>query len=303
MGYPLNGSLNKNSSIKPIASTKKQSNIKEIEFYIDMILPIETNLKIKSNSNKKIITKVNKKSRKNLESHKRINKLKIKPNRVKRTPYKIFTLKRTVGVSVAILFFILFIFNVIIPTMQGSMKFLIVLSGSMEPSLNRGDILVIEETNPEEIKLHDVITFTRPDNPNNYITHRVVNITDNEKDGYGFQTQGDANEKPDISIVVPSKVVGKVGFVIPYLGYLPFFAKSFYGFLVFIIIPGLLIISFETRNILKNSKGQIHKKYIKKSIKFNINNDVKKDKKNTLSLHQDSNFEKMHKQIDLILTN
>jgi len=165
---------------------------------------------------------------------------------------KLFTPKKLIAMGAFIIFILLLLSFVILPIMQGSMHFLIVLSGSMAPEANPGDVVVSTYTNPEEIQINDIITFTYSNDPENCITHRVINIT-NE----GFQTKGDANEDPDQRIVQSSEVIGKVGLVIPYIGHLPHFAKSPLGFITLIIIPGVLIIVGEVWNIarIKKKKG------------------------------------------------
>lgn len=172
---------------------------------------------------------------------------------------KLFTPKKLIAAGTFIVFTLLLLFFVILPTMQGSMHFLIVLSGSMNPEINPGDVVVSTYTNPEEIQINDVITFAFADNPKNCITHRVINIT-NESSSIGFQTKGDANEDPDQRIVQSSEVIGKVGLVIPYIGYLPHFAKSPLGFITLIIIPGVLIIVGEVWNIARIKKREPKKK-------------------------------------------
>lgn len=165
----------------------------------------------------------------------------------------VFTTKKLFFIGVIVVFGLLLLFFVILPTVQGSMHFLIVLSGSMSPEMNPGDIVVSKYFDPDEIKINDVITFKFADNQKNCITHRVINIT-NEYGSIHFQTKGDANEDPDQGMVAATELIGKVVFTIPYLGYLPHFAHSPLGFIVLIVLPGILIIIVEIRNIAKNRK-------------------------------------------------
>jgi len=190
---------------------------------------------------------------------------------------KLFTSKKLITTGATIVFILLLLFCVIMPTMQGSMHFLTVLSGSMAPELNPGDIVVSTYINPEEIKINDVITFSYIDNPENCITHRVINIT-NENGSIGFQTKGDANEDPDLRIVQSSELVGKVALVVPYLGYLPHFAKSPLGFIALIVIPGVLIIIGEVWNIVRVKKGVPEKKKVRMRIRFTTERKSKEKK-------------------------
>ncbi|HHE64731.1 MAG TPA: signal peptidase I, partial [Bacteroidetes bacterium] len=136
----------------------------------------------------------------------------------------------------------------------GELQFKTVLSGSMSPAMNAGDIVLISKINPEEIKNGDIITFREG---KTFTTHRVVEIVNNS-----FRTKGDANEDPDMKVIKTEQVVGKVIFVIPFLGYLGHFVRTPLGFLMFILIPGILIIYSEIRKIrneIKNPKSNTSK--------------------------------------------
>ena len=177
-----------------------------------------------------------------------------KPKKTKkRKRKKFFTPKKLIATGSILTFSLLLLFFVIIPTMQGSMHFLIVLSGSMSPEVNPGDIVVSTHVNPEEIKIDDIITFSFAEDPKNCFTHRVINIT-NDNGSISFQTKGDAKVDPDSRMVQSSELIGKVSLNIPYLGYLPHFAKSPLGFITLIVIPGVLIIIGEIWNITRMKK-------------------------------------------------
>jgi len=118
----------------------------------------------------------------------------------------------------------------------------------MSPTINAGDILLISKINPEEIKDGDIITFREGET---FVTHRVVEIINNS-----FRTKGDANEDPDAKIIRAEQVAGKVIFAIPFLGYLGYFVRTPPGFLIFILIPGLLIIYSELKKIRAETKAK-----------------------------------------------
>ena len=124
----------------------------------------------------------------------------------------------------------------------------------MSPTIKPGDIVVSIHVNPEEIREGDIITFKDQNNQKNCITHRVVNILRDDEGNIYFRTKGDANEDPDINLVPSSLVIGRVTLVIPYLGYLPTFAKSKLGFITMIFVPGILIIINEILRMMKVSK-------------------------------------------------
>jgi len=129
---------------------------------------------------------------------------------------------------------------------SGNYKVKVVLSGSMDPAIKKGSIVVIKPV--DLYKIDDVITFgkdTRTDIP---ITHRIVEShAVNGKMLY--KTKGDANNDVDLEEVRESKVIGKVLFSVPYLGYLIDFAKKPIGFFFLIAVPLVIIIFDEAKKI------------------------------------------------------
>jgi signal peptidase len=69
----------------------------------------------------------------------------------------------------------------------------IVTGGSMEPSIHKGSLVLVQPVSPSEIKLGDVITFQQYGQTT---THRVISIGRNTA-GLIFKTQGDANTVAD----------------------------------------------------------------------------------------------------------
>ena len=127
----------------------------------------------------------------------------------------------------------------------------VVLSGSMEPALGVGDMAFIERgSNPSEVRPGDIITFRSPDDPSRQISHRVVEVV-NDGSGLRFQTKGDSNKQTDQQLIPAKDLVGKVRFHLPYLGYIGDWLRGRYGFLLFVGIPGILIITSELRNIAR----------------------------------------------------
>jgi signal peptidase I len=101
---------------------------------------------------------------------------------------------------------------------QFSWEFDAVLSGSMEPELGVGGLVVIRPVDVQDVAVGDIISFRLPgiDTP---ICHRVIDRQENADDLL-FQTKGDANEDPDTTMVSAENVNGKAVFYLPYVGYL-----------------------------------------------------------------------------------
>ncbi|MCS0787420.1 signal peptidase I [Cytobacillus firmus] len=111
---------------------------------------------------------------------------------------------------------------------------LTVLSNSMHPHLQSGDLALIKKAEFNDIEVNDVITFKESDTK--FITHRVIDVK--EQNGQsGLVTKGDNNNVEDTMIVTKGQLVGKQVASIPKLGYVSDFASGPIGFLLFIIIP------------------------------------------------------------------
>jgi signal peptidase len=132
-----------------------------------------------------------------------------------------------------------------------------VLSGSMEPTLKVGGIVITRPVPFDDIKEGDIITYLAPSD-NKLTSHRVNSISGSFL--LGFATKGDANEQPDPYLVPMEAVVGKVVFTLPYIGYVTNFIKTPAGFLVLLGIPGIIVIIMEIRNIWCVLYGRDRKK-------------------------------------------
>lgn len=136
----------------------------------------------------------------------------------------------------------------------GNYKIYTVLSGSMEPSIHTGSIVVVKPA--ESYAIGDVITFKgrvsgqKGEVP---ITHRVKDIIVKGGNSF-FITQGDANNAPDTRELATSEIIGRMIFTVPYLGYAVEVARKPYGLLTLIILPAAIVIFDESRKIWREIK-------------------------------------------------
>jgi signal peptidase len=117
----------------------------------------------------------------------------------------------------------------------------VIYSGSMEPTVKVGSLLLTRPVDAEDLQVGDVITYRSPGN-HTTLTHRIVSIR--QEDGQQvLTTKGDASLKPDPQEVVLRGQVSRMSFDIPYLGYVVDFAKSTLGIVLFLLVPaaGLLL--------------------------------------------------------------
>jgi signal peptidase I len=149
----------------------------------------------------------------------------------------------------------------------GNYKILVVQSGSMEPVIHTGAIVIVK---PEsDYKVGDIITFGPATKTKTPTTHRIVEIK-GEGIASVYTTKGDANNTPDTKEVSKREVIGKVLFSVLYIGFAIAAAKKPFGFLLIIVVPALIIIYEEIEKIWQEIKRVRAEKNKKKEEDVNI---------------------------------
>jgi signal peptidase I len=136
---------------------------------------------------------------------------------------------------------------------QSVAKVLIVRTGSMEPTLPVGS-LVLSIKLPT-YTIGDIVTFTHDQR---YVTHRIIG-----QPLSNYQTQGDANQVADSRLLTDSVIVGKVVLAVPYVDQVVKWFKSKPGFVAGVMLPALLIVLWEIRTI----GLELEKQHVAKSTK------------------------------------
>lgn len=147
-----------------------------------------------------------------------------------------------------------------------------VVSGSMKPTINVGDMIIIN-TKDKNYKENDIITYY--DKNHNLITHRIIKINDTE-----IVTKGDNNNTEDETIY-SKEIIGKYVTKIANLGIILSSLKSPFT-MIMILIIGILIciltsIDKDGNPILEEDEKEFQKFLIKKEKK----EVTKKNKKKT----------------------
>lgn len=114
-----------------------------------------------------------------------------------------------------------------------------VLSGSMEPEIKVGDMIIAKKIEPCLIEEGDVISYRMNNKVN--VTHRVLEVF-NEEDKVSFKTKGDANNIEDGELVSGDNVIGKLVFRLPKVGYFIDFMTKPLGFLALFILPVTILL-------------------------------------------------------------
>lgn len=119
------------------------------------------------------------------------------------------TVFNILGIVLCVIFIPIIILNVVmivrsyidpdrIPSVFGYSP-VIVLSGSMSPAFEAGDMIIIQKTDPYTLKVNDVICYMEEESA---VTHRIMDVQ--QEDGQIlYITQGDANNTEDATPVMP----------------------------------------------------------------------------------------------------
>lgn len=112
-------------------------------------------------------------------------------------------------------------------------KSYVIVSNSMQPIIDPGDVIFIKKININALKVGDVITFEK----DSFIaTHRIIEIQEDK-----VITQGDNNNISDEPID-KSSIIGEYILSIPKVGYLYSFAGSPIGIIALIGVIAIFII-------------------------------------------------------------
>ncbi len=90
-----------------------------------------------------------------------------------------------------------------------------VTSDSMKPTLNRGDIVFVKKASFDEVNVGDIVTVSSSDGER-FFTHRVVEKNNTERT---LTTCGDANSANDPMPAEEERIVGKMWYSLPLLGF------------------------------------------------------------------------------------
>ena len=134
------------------------------------------------------------------------------------------------------------------------MKAFVVLSDSMSKTdFDAGDLVLIKETDPSTLKAGDIITY-RSQNVHNYgenVTHKIRSLTTTADGNPGFITYGTTTDTDDETIVTYPYVQGKYVMSIPKVGSFFTFLRTPQGYILFILIPFLMLIVYQGINCVK----------------------------------------------------
>jgi len=127
-------------------------------------------------------------------------------------------------------------------------KTYIIISRSMEPNLNIGDIVFVKKCEEENLKNNDIISFREGQF---VITHRIVEIKENEN-GKEYVTKGDNNKIKDEVTVKYCDIEGVYIGKVAYIGNIVLFLKN--KIVIILIILIVYLIYLHDIKVIKKEK-------------------------------------------------
>lgn len=125
------------------------------------------------------------------------------------------------------------------------MKSYIIVSGSMKPKMNVGDIVIVKKMKKtSDYNVGDIISYHEN---NSIVTHRIIQIQKSQKGKSSYVTKGDNNNAEDNFRVEQNNIEGKVIKIIPKLGLLSLFVENH----IFLLIIFILLYAFISSNVRK----------------------------------------------------
>ena len=132
-----------------------------------------------------------------------------------------------------------------VPNISGTTP-LIVLTDSMYPVIESGDLIICKGAEAEEIQVGDIIAFFDPaGNGTTIVTHRVIEVVE-ENGQLAWRTKGDNNNTEDRLPVAADKLVAVYeGTRIPGFGNVALFMQSTPGLIICVVCPILLLVGYD----------------------------------------------------------
>jgi len=135
-------------------------------------------------------------------------------------------------------------------------KIFVIVSGSMEPNINKGDVIFIKEAKEQELEIGDIISFN---DRGEIVTHRISNIN-NDEGKVLYITKGDNNKKEDRESISYDKIEGEYIFKLNGFGN---FIKILQNKIVLILLFTILILNYLYMKRINKRKKKREEKRIK----------------------------------------
>lgn len=132
-----------------------------------------------------------------------------------------------------------------VPSISGIFP-MIILTDSMYPEFESGDLIICNTAEPEEIKVGDVICFYDPaGNGTATVTHRVQEVVTDDEGNLAWITKGDANNTEDLPTVPAKNLIGVYKTRLKGLGNVAMFMQTTQGLIICVICPIILLVAYD----------------------------------------------------------
>lgn len=127
-------------------------------------------------------------------------------------------------------------------------KAMTVQTGSMQPAISPGDLVLVKSVPESELKIGDVITYASQEDPKVTVTHRIIQKVRQPNGPTRLIVQGDANATPDAPVDT-SQIVGATQAVVPNAGFVFDWLRTPLGLIALIYIPALFVVGAELKRL------------------------------------------------------
>ena len=134
---------------------------------------------------------------------------------------------------------------------------MIILTDSMAPEFESGDLIVCKRADAKDVKVGDIICFYDPaGNGTSTVTHRVTKITKDKDNTLAWETKGDANNTQDLRIVPSNNLVGIYQTHFAGIGNIAMFMQTTQGLVICVVCPIILLVAYDIirRRIYEKAK-------------------------------------------------
>lgn len=132
-----------------------------------------------------------------------------------------------------------------IPSVFG-LSTMYVMTDSMAPTIDGGDLVFIRKISAGDVAVNDVIAFFDPESTTEQmvVLHRVMDIIADDGE-VAFITKGDGNDTSDLVAVPADNLVGVYVLRLRFMGSVAMFLQSTQGIVLSVSVPLMLLIGGE----------------------------------------------------------
>lgn len=138
-----------------------------------------------------------------------------------------------------------------------SYRMFTVVSGSMKPKYDIGDVLIAREVKPEDVKVGDAVSYLGKVGQfkDKVVTHEVIEIEKTSDGKYKYHTKGLANLVED-PVIYEDQLYGKVIYKTVILSFIYSIVSKPFGMFIFVLVPIMYIIISEIIITLVEKEGK-----------------------------------------------